>query len=288
MLRAIVLAARLDFRIDSADPRSDRAAQGAEIATAAPARMLEEYYKVLRSGAVAAGVPPAGRSGPAAAHQPGDPVAAPARGRALAGGARRLSRPVRRRRRDTFTQPRAARVAHRAARPADAAAPARGRRPRRGRRAPARRSATLPLARRDLEVLDHALALQPRLADPDNLTPRAQREPDAPRRVPRRARRGWRSTAAAPDAVSALARQLGGRDAAPAPAHGGRGRAASHARAVPRRRRRRHRRAGARRAPRPVRQRSVTSASARRGRPAQADAAADRRWLARASARTRS
>jgi hypothetical protein len=33
----------------------------------------------------------------------------------------------------------------------------------------------LPLARRDLEQLEHAVALQPRLVDPDNLTPRAQR-----------------------------------------------------------------------------------------------------------------
>jgi poly(A) polymerase len=49
MLRAVVLAERLDFSIE---PESLHAIarHGAEITKASPARMLEEYYKILRSG----------------------------------------------------------------------------------------------------------------------------------------------------------------------------------------------------------------------------------------------
>ncbi len=50
MLRAIVLAARLDFTIDP--PVIDAIRRHApEIARSAPARMIEELYKILRSGA---------------------------------------------------------------------------------------------------------------------------------------------------------------------------------------------------------------------------------------------
>jgi poly(A) polymerase len=50
MLRAVVLAERLEFSIDP--PILDAIARlGAEITKASPARMLEEYYKILRSGA---------------------------------------------------------------------------------------------------------------------------------------------------------------------------------------------------------------------------------------------
>jgi poly(A) polymerase len=49
MLRAVVLAARLEFTID--DPILDSIdAQKHEIARSAPARLLEEYFKILRSG----------------------------------------------------------------------------------------------------------------------------------------------------------------------------------------------------------------------------------------------
>jgi len=49
MLRAIVMAARLNFKIDR--PVVDAIATHRElIATASPARMIEEYYKILRSG----------------------------------------------------------------------------------------------------------------------------------------------------------------------------------------------------------------------------------------------
>ena len=49
MLRAVVLAARLQFTID--EPILDAiAAHRHEIASSAPARLLEEFYKILRSG----------------------------------------------------------------------------------------------------------------------------------------------------------------------------------------------------------------------------------------------
>jgi poly(A) polymerase len=49
MLRAVVLAARLEFTID--DPVLDAiAVHKHEIARSAPARLLEEYFKILRSG----------------------------------------------------------------------------------------------------------------------------------------------------------------------------------------------------------------------------------------------
>jgi poly(A) polymerase len=49
MLRAVAMAARLDFRID---PPIDAAiaTTGGEIARSAPARLIEELYKLLRSG----------------------------------------------------------------------------------------------------------------------------------------------------------------------------------------------------------------------------------------------
>jgi poly(A) polymerase len=49
MLRAIALAARLDFRIDPPILEAIRVHRH-EMARSAPARLLEEYYKILRSG----------------------------------------------------------------------------------------------------------------------------------------------------------------------------------------------------------------------------------------------
>jgi poly(A) polymerase len=50
MLRAVAFAARLDFTLDP--PVVDAIREhGALLATASPARLIEEYYKVLRSGA---------------------------------------------------------------------------------------------------------------------------------------------------------------------------------------------------------------------------------------------
>jgi poly(A) polymerase len=49
MLRAVVMAARLDFQMDSLVV--DAIAEHCQLlATASPARLLEEYYKILRSG----------------------------------------------------------------------------------------------------------------------------------------------------------------------------------------------------------------------------------------------
>ncbi|HTM30688.1 MAG TPA: polynucleotide adenylyltransferase PcnB [Vicinamibacterales bacterium] len=49
MLRAIVFAARLDFTLDAPIVEAIRARRDL-MATAAPARLIEEYYKILRSG----------------------------------------------------------------------------------------------------------------------------------------------------------------------------------------------------------------------------------------------
>ena len=50
MMRAVALAARLDFTIDPPILRAIRV-QRHEIAQSSPARLLEEYYKILRAGA---------------------------------------------------------------------------------------------------------------------------------------------------------------------------------------------------------------------------------------------
>ena len=50
MLRAVAMAARLGFRIDAPIDRAI-AAHREDIAKAAPARLIEEFYKLLRSGA---------------------------------------------------------------------------------------------------------------------------------------------------------------------------------------------------------------------------------------------
>ena len=50
MLRAVALAARLDFTIDRDSVEAIRALRG-EIVRSSPARILEEFYKILRQGA---------------------------------------------------------------------------------------------------------------------------------------------------------------------------------------------------------------------------------------------
>jgi poly(A) polymerase len=50
MLRAVAMAARLDFRIDPPIDEAIASHRG-EIARSAPARLIEEFYKLLRSGA---------------------------------------------------------------------------------------------------------------------------------------------------------------------------------------------------------------------------------------------
>ena len=67
MLRAIALAARLDFTIEPTLLASIRRHRH-EIAKSSPPRLLEEYYKILRTGVVGKGVPHAGRGRAARAH----------------------------------------------------------------------------------------------------------------------------------------------------------------------------------------------------------------------------
>jgi poly(A) polymerase len=62
MFRAVVLGARLGFSID-AQVLAAIARLRAEIGRSAPARLVEEYYKVLRSGAAARAFHELGRSG---------------------------------------------------------------------------------------------------------------------------------------------------------------------------------------------------------------------------------
>src|SRR4026209_2862757 len=50
MLRAVALAARLQFTIDRDTPQAIRFLRG-EIVKSSPARILEEFYKILRQGA---------------------------------------------------------------------------------------------------------------------------------------------------------------------------------------------------------------------------------------------
>jgi poly(A) polymerase len=50
MLRAVAMAARLDFRIDGPIDQAIESHRG-EIVRSAPARLIEEFYKLMRSGA---------------------------------------------------------------------------------------------------------------------------------------------------------------------------------------------------------------------------------------------
>jgi poly(A) polymerase len=172
MLRAIVLAARLDFRIDTPVLEAIMHS-GAEIAKASSARLLEEYYKVLRSGAALRAFHLLGEVGLLQHISPEIPWPLPHalehslaelddyRGR-FPGVPPAFTNPVllgslvapigllrgRRRREDAGE----------------------------GRRIPrGPMLGSLPLARRDLELLEQALALRPRLANPESLTPRALR-----------------------------------------------------------------------------------------------------------------
>jgi len=51
MQRAVSFAARLGFNDRPAHPRCESPASGSGLRSAAPARLAEEYYKILRSGA---------------------------------------------------------------------------------------------------------------------------------------------------------------------------------------------------------------------------------------------
>ena len=180
MIRAIAIAARLDFTIEPSLLQAIRTHRH-EIAKSSLPRLLEEYYKILRAGLGGEGVPPAG--GGRAARADLD-RAAPRRRRsavALARRGRRLPPPVRvdarhAVERDPARQPAGA-AGHLAApaaragvgRRRQAAAPSAGAAPRRSAaRAPRRRAAApdhqpaAPPARSDSERARAAIARAPR------------------------------------------------------------------------------------------------------------------------------
>jgi poly(A) polymerase len=171
MLRAVVLAARLDFRIDPPVLEAIVRHRG-EIAKAAPARLLEEYYKVLRSGASLRAFHLLGEAGLLAHISPEIPWPLP---HALEHSLAALDEYRARFDRipDTLTNPvllgsLVAPVGLLRGRPRRAEGP------RDSHAAWGPRLGALPLARRDVEILQQLLALQPRLVEAD-LSPRAQR-----------------------------------------------------------------------------------------------------------------
>ncbi len=174
MLRAVALAARLDFRID--DPVRDAiAGHRQQIATASPARMLEEYYKILRAGAAEktfrsledAGLlePTAGELHRGAGQALWASLARLDRYRARFDGTpETLTNPILL---GTLLVPLGERIE---------APPSRHDPPekRREKRAAAPHLGDLPLARRDVERLTQILGLERRLRDPD-ASPRTRR-----------------------------------------------------------------------------------------------------------------
>jgi poly(A) polymerase len=170
MLRAIVLAARLDFTVDP--PVLEAILEhGALMENAAPARLMEEYYKVLRSGAALRAFYLLGEVGLLQRISPEIPwPLPPALERSLATldeYRARFDRVP-----ETFTN---AVLLGSLIAPINLLQPRRRRFERDGDARPLGPTlGALPVARRDVEALQHALSLQPRLADPDNLTPRTQ------------------------------------------------------------------------------------------------------------------
>jgi poly(A) polymerase len=174
MLRAVALAARLGFRLDE-PVRSAIGTHRQAIATASPARMLEEYYKILRAGSAEEtfrGLEDAGLLEPTAAelHR--------GAGEALWASLARLDRyrrgfdatP------ETLTNPILLGTLLVPLGGKIEAPPSRHDPPekRQQKRAAAPRLGDLPLARRDIERLTQILALERRLRGPD-ASPRTRR-----------------------------------------------------------------------------------------------------------------
>ena len=181
MIRAVALAARLDFTIEPPLLASIRTHRH-EIAKSSPPRLLEEYYKILRAGSAEKafrGLAEVGLLEPISAelHRGAERSAV-----AIARRARRVPPAVRvdarhADERDPARQP--ARAARHLAAPARGIAAAGGRavdaiRRKRPRHPPGPRLGDLPLARRDVERLRQILSLQRRLRDL-TASPRAQR-----------------------------------------------------------------------------------------------------------------
>jgi poly(A) polymerase len=169
MLRAIAFAARLGFRVDPPSYDAIRRLR-ADLARSSPARLLEEYYKILRSGA-------AERTFRALAEvgllEPVTPELQRGASDALWTSLAALDRY-----RQRFEpMPRAldnAILAGTLLVPLGFTADPYARRDTPGRAAPRAWLGPLPVARKDLERLRHLLLLQRRLRDP-SLSPRAAR-----------------------------------------------------------------------------------------------------------------
>ncbi len=175
MVRAVVLAERLDFSIDP-DVLAAITTHGAEITKASPARMMEEYYKVLRSGASARVFRRLRETGLLEYLSPELTHASDALWESLERldeyRSRFLAAP------DTLTNAVLIgsvlvplRMLERRPRHTGEEPPASGRRPP---RPPRIALGVLPIARGDVETLRHMLTLQSRLVDSIN-SPRAQR-----------------------------------------------------------------------------------------------------------------
>jgi poly(A) polymerase len=162
MLRALALASRLDFTIDPPILEAIRAERH-EIARSSPARLMEEYYKILRSGAAEKtfrALADAGLLEPVALELhagAGEPLWRSLR--ALDAYRKNFEGTP-----ETFTNPILL---------GSLLVPL-GSAPRPDRRQQTPRLGDLPLARRDLERLRQLLSLQRRLHDV-NVSPRAQR-----------------------------------------------------------------------------------------------------------------
>ena len=181
MLRAVVLAARLEFTIDEPILESI-ATQKHEIARSAPARLVEEYYKILRSGHALEALRQLRSTGLLKAITPELAADEEPLRKAVAAldryRARFDSAP------DTLTN---AILAGTLLFPMGLV----GRRPRFAADALERRVelGLLPIARRDVERLNQIIALQPRLADID---------------APQRAQRGLLHRTVFPEALTWL------------------------------------------------------------------------------------
>jgi poly(A) polymerase len=169
MLRAVAMAARLEFSID---PPIDTAIakHGGEIARSSPARLIEEFYKLLRAGASE----PAFRM--LAERRLLDPIAHQLQKAAGDGLWRSLASLDAYRRRfqetpDTLTN---AVLLGSLIAPLGPGGPVARLQPGDNGKEPAPALGILPLARRDIERLRHVLGLQRRLGDM-NLSPRAKR-----------------------------------------------------------------------------------------------------------------
>jgi poly(A) polymerase len=203
MIRAIALAARLDFAIEPALLQAIRTHRH-EIVKSSPARLLEEYYKILRAGSAAAtfqGLAEVGLLESISSelhHGAADPLwrslaALDAYRRRFASTPEALSNPIllgsllvplgialHARRFEDRVRRRADRaaLAHRKEHGADRAGPGGEIDPRTHghpeRRTPGPRLGDLPLARRDVDRLRQIVGLQRRLQD-GSASPRAQR-----------------------------------------------------------------------------------------------------------------